>query len=217
MSTVTIAAPHGANSTAIATGLGLVLDLPVVDRAIPSRVAQELAVPLADALEHDERIAAGLGGLLARYAAPLAAASGAAVAWPPDIGEDAYRNHVEQVISEEAGRGAIIVGRAAAFVLGDRPDVLHVRLTGPEHDRILRVMLTDNVDEAEARHRVHQTDHARAVYVRHFYHRHWDDPSVFHLIVTSTALTVPTCVDTIAAAARGRFRSAAAKRLPGWS
>jgi cytidylate kinase len=217
MSTVTIAAPHGANSTAVAIGLGLLLGLPVVDRAIPSRVAEELAVPLADALEHDERIAGGLGGLLARYAAPIAASGGTALAWPPYADEEAYRNHVEGVISEEADRGAVIVGRAAAFVLGDRPDVLHVRLTGPEHDRILRIMLIDEVDEAEARHRVHQTDHARAVYVRHFYHRKWDDPSAFHLIVTSTALSVPTCVETIATAARGRFQAVRLVRLPGWS
>lgn len=206
MVAVTISSPHGVGTTAIARALGQVLDLPVLDRAIPFRVARNLAVPLAEALAHDERVAGGIGGLLARYAQPLASVGGPVAAWPADISEDAFRDQTEQVIREAvASSGAIVIGRAGVFVLGERPDVLHVRLTGPEPERITRVIERGAISAADARRRVRETDHAREVYVRHFYRRRWDDPAAFHLVVTATAFSAPTCVALIATAARGRF------------
>lgn len=209
MGTIVISSAHGLRASAIGRALSDVLDVPVLDRAIPARVARDLAVPIAEALAHDEHLAGGLGGLFVRYAVPLVAAGGLGTPWPT-IGEDEFRDKTEQVIQEvAAGPGAVVIGRAGAFVLGERPDVLSVRLTGPEQERIARLMDADGLTEVEARRRVRETDHAREVYVRHFYRRRWDDPTVFHLTLNATAFPESTCVAIIAAAARGRFRASA--------
>jgi len=71
---VTISSTRGAGGHAIGQQVAKSLGLRFLDRAIPARVAVQLAVPRQEALKHDERVGRGLGELLARYSLPLAAA-----------------------------------------------------------------------------------------------------------------------------------------------
>jgi hypothetical protein len=103
MGTIVISSPHGLRASAIGRALSDVLDVPVLDRAIPARVARDLAVPMAEALAHDEHLAGGLGGLFVRYAVPLVAAGGLGTPWPT-IGEDEFRDPTGSGGCPQSGR-----------------------------------------------------------------------------------------------------------------
>ena len=212
MTLIALSASYGAGGSVVGPELAQRLAVPFVDRAIPTQVAAKLDVPLAHALEHDENI----GGLLDRMLKHFAPLSGAYVsgdACEALMGSDVYREATERVIREHAraGRG-VILGRACAIVLRDRPDVLRVRLDGPEETRLEQAMRIQGIDRDTAEERMRQTDRARDAYVRHFYGVDPRDLSFFHLILDSPALGLDVCIDLIAHAVEARTRTPVASR-----
>ena len=129
---------------------------------------------------------------------------------PEDIKTpEQFRAECESALREVADTtGAVVLGRAGMVVLGKRPDVLCVRLDGPVEDRIAQVV-AQGIDEASARRGQREVDKARDAYARVFFGARQDDPRLYHVILDSTALSVQTCVETIAHAARGRFEDPA--------
>ena len=97
----------------------------------------------------------------------------------------------------------MIVGRAAAIVLGDRAGVLNVRIDGPLKTRIKQSMEALQLTEEAAKQRLLQTDRAREEYVRVFYKCSWSDTSLYHLLIDSTALPLDACARVVVEAARG--------------
>lgn len=206
MPLVTLSAPYGAGGSYIGPRLADRLGVAFVDRAIPSEVARRLAVPLAEAVRHDESTGSAFERFV-RLLAPVGVVYGARPVVDPDIlDEQSYRLATEQVIREEAVRhGGVILGRAGALVLADHPQALHVRLFGPRERRIDQAMRIEGIDREEAERRQAENDRARDAYVRHFYAADASDLRHYHLALDSTALDLDTCVDVIAEAAEGRF------------
>jgi cytidylate kinase len=204
MTVITLSASYGAGGSQIGPELAERLGVPFVDRAIPTQVAERLAVPLQEALARDE----SLGTPLARmtmWLGQVGQAFGAPGALPPDTEGDAYRQVTERVIREHAaGSGAVVLGRAGALVLRDDPTALHVRLDGPAEARILQGMQLEGVDRGTAERHVQDTDRARQAYVQHFYRADARDPTLYHLVIDSTAIALEACVEVILAATRGR-------------
>jgi len=66
---------------------------------------------------------------------------------------------------------------------------------------VIAIDLTE-VDEDEARRRQRSSDRARIDYVKHFYRADARDPRHYHMVLDSTAVAMPTCVDLIVTAAR---------------
>jgi cytidylate kinase len=133
------------------------------------------------------------------------ALAGATPATEQILDDDAFRQATEQVLRERAASGgAVILGRAAAIVLRDEPGALHVRLTGPQEARIEQGMRIQGVDRATAERLLGETDRARSAYVHHFYGCDPRDPSLYHLVLDSTALPLATCTELIALAAQPR-------------
>jgi cytidylate kinase len=113
------------------------------------------------------------------------------------------RQRVEASIADLLARGGgVILGRAAAVVLANQRGAYHVRLDGPEERRVRRAILLENIDESAARARLAETDQARIRYVRRLYERDPADPSLYHLILDTTVLSVDHCVGLIADAAK---------------
>jgi cytidylate kinase len=167
-------------------------------------VAERLAVPLSDALRHDEAVRSILERLLVRFAPAAQAFSGAAP--PPElIDERSYLQATEQVMRERARSGAaVILGRAAAVVLEDEPGALHVRLDGAEDLRIEQAMALEGVDRETAQRHMRETDRAREAYVQQFYGVDARDASLYDLVIDSTVIGLDACVDLIALAAADR-------------
>ena len=204
MPVVTISASYGAGGSQVGPRLAERLGIPFVDRAIPVVVAERLAVPLSDALRHDESVRGALERLLVRFAPAAQAFSGAV---PPHelLDERTYLQATEQVIRDRARSGeAVILGRAAAVVLHDAPRALHVRLDGAEDLRLEQAMAMEGVDRETAQRHMRETDRAREAYARHFYGADVCDPSLYHLIVDSTVFGLDATLDLLVLAAKSR-------------
>ncbi len=162
--------------------------MPFLDRAIPAAVAERLAVPFDDAEAHDDQLSDSwlermLRGFIGQNLTPQA--------WTPgqDESGEQFRRATEEVLLRTAASGrGVILGRAAAIVLREQPRVLRVRLDGPRERRVRQAMELDALDEATARDRLRRQDRAHATYARHFYGLDTHDPSLYHLMLDSTAI-----------------------------
>ncbi len=201
---VTISATYGAGGSVIGPAVAGQLGLPFVDRAIPAAVAQSLAIPLEEALTRDDRSESGIRRVIASFAQPAALTGAMAVPLGP-VGESHdYKSHCEAAIHSLAERGGVVLGRAGAVVLSDRPGALHVRLDGPVDARVARSMHAEGIDEETARCRQKENDAGRSAYVNNLYRVKPEDPSLYHLILDSTAIGDDACVEIITVAARAR-------------
>src|SRR3954454_9478930 len=152
MTIVTVSASYGAGGAIVGPRLAERLGVPFLDRAIPSEVAQCLAVTLEEASARDE----SLGGVLSRLVQRLPPVGLAFGAEPSTeaIDEDQYRRATEAIIREHAAAGkGVILGRAGALVLGEDPGVFHVRLDGPRERRIEQATRLEGVGREQAEQR----------------------------------------------------------------
>ncbi len=196
---VTISASYGAGGSRIGPAVAQRLGVEFLDRAIPTRVADRLGCSLDDAFAHDESLGDAIGRLASSFAL-LPELAGAMVQAGVFAGED-YRRETETLIREHASEGgAVILGRAAAVILRDHPDALHVRLDGPPQRRVAQAMELEGFTKSDAERLRRDGDRAREAYVRHFYGCDARDPALYHLVIDSTALPTETVVEVIAAA-----------------
>ena len=200
MTVVTLSASYGAGGSQVGPRLADRLGVAFLDRVIPTTVAERLAVPLADALAHDDAVRSVLERMLMRFAPAAQAFSGAAT--PTDlVDERTFLRATENVIRERAATGSgVILGRAAAVVLRDLPGALHVRLDGPAERRLAQAMELEGVDRETAERHMRETDRAREAYVQQFYGVDARDATLYHLVIDSTALALDACVELIALA-----------------
>ena len=176
-----------------------------IDRVIPTAVAERLAVPLDDALAHDDAVRGVLERLLMRFAPAAQAFSGAAA--PPEMRRRALvpaRDRGRHPRALRARARASSSGRAAAVVLRERPGALHVRLDGPPERRLAQAMALEGIDRETAERHMRETDRAREAYVQQFYGVDARDAGLYHLVLDSTALALDACVELIALAAAAR-------------
>jgi cytidylate kinase len=203
MGSVTIAATYGAGGSVVAPAVAERLGLRLVDRAIPVRLAGQLETVLTE----EEEQPPGLVGRALLRALDLSGIFAGVPVPPGHLAPDerlaAAEESLQRLADEE---GVVVLGRAAVFVLAGRTDTLHVRLDGPEAARRLQAMRHEGLDEAAAAAQQHETDRARAAYVRYLYpSERWDDPANYHLVLDSTAISLESCVHLIVVAARDMF------------
>ena len=204
MTLVTLSAPYGAGGSQIGPAVAERLGVPFVDRAIPTGVAERLAVPLRDAIERDEAVGSWLTRALLSFGQVGPVLAGATPVPGSVLTEEAFREATEQVLRQHATEGAVILGRAGAIVLREHPGALHVRLTGPKEGRIAQGMRLEGVDRETAVRHIDETDRARETYVRHFYRCDARDAALYHLVIDSTAIPLSACADLVVEAAQAR-------------
>ena len=103
MTVVTLSASYGAGGSQVGPRLADRLGVPFIDRVIPTTVAERLAVPLDDALAHDDAVRGALERMLMRFAPAAQAFSGAAT--PPEmVDERSFLRATEDVIRERCAR-----------------------------------------------------------------------------------------------------------------
>ncbi|MGK5112138.1 AAA family ATPase [Geodermatophilus sp. CPCC 205506] len=204
MGIVTISASYGAGGADVGPAVAERLGLDFHDRAIPAQVAGRLGVPVAEAEANDERVARGLWRIVASLGT-MPDPVGGVVPMTPQPDERAFRQQTERIVREIAdGPGGVVLGRAAALVVGDRPDALHVRLDGSRERRLEAAVARTGRSREEVRRDLEANDAAREGYVRHFYRCEPAASRLYHLVVDSTAFGLDTVVDLVVDAARAR-------------
>jgi hypothetical protein len=206
MGVVTLSASYGAGGPEVAPAVAERLGLPFHDRVIPVQVAGRLGVPVEEAEANDETVVTGLWRMVASLGA-MPDTIGGVLPGPGIPDARAFRDQTERVLTELAsptGAGGVVLGRAAAMVLGDRPDVLNVRLGGRRERRLEVAVARYGRPAEELRREMDGNDRAREAYVRHFYRTDASSPRHYHLVIDSTALSLETVVDLVVTAARSR-------------
>ena len=202
MGVVTVSASFGAGGAEIAPAVAEQLGLPFHDRVIPAQVAGRLGVPVAEAEANDETVTRGWWRVVSSLGTMPDPVGGVLpTSNLPD--ERAYREQTERVLGEiAAGPGGVVLGRAAAMVLRDRPDVLHVRLDGHPDRRLAAAVEHLGRPADDVRRERDAADQARTAYVRHFYRCDPAEARHYHLVVDSTAVPHDAVVTMVVTAAR---------------
>jgi len=207
MGTITIAATYGAGGSIIGPAVAERLSLPFVDRAIPTAIVKQIHEPLVSALADDSSAGSNVGRIFNNVLSSAGLFAG--VPFDADqlgLSPEVAQTEVAIRAVADAG-GAVILGRAAVFVLKDRTDVFHVRLDGDVEARCHAAMEHEHIDHNAAAKMQHDTDQARRAYIAHFYPRcgNWDDPRHYHMVLDSTAISLDACVDLIVRGAQDFF------------
>ncbi|MEU1902295.1 cytidylate kinase-like family protein [Nocardiopsis dassonvillei] len=220
---VTISATYGAGGSAVGPAVAARLGVAFLDRAVPSAVAARIGCSLDEALQRDDRAPGRLERLLSSAArlptVTLGSVDTALIGSTDEEGRLLYDHEfveqTERVLGEVARQGGVVLGRAGAVVLRDRPGALHVRLDGDPDARLRRARgLWESGDHGEwtgtasdeppnAR-LLDDNDRARAAYVRRFYRADPADPRHYHLVLDAVSLSLEACVDLVVRAARDR-------------
>jgi cytidylate kinase len=198
---ITVSASYGAGGSVVAPALAERLGLPFLQRVTTSEGHPAEPGPCDERLTEEEIKATPVHRLLASFTQAMPA--GPTVSPPSTHHQDRHhRAHGEAGIQRLlAGGGGVILGRAAAVVLGkDRG--FHVRLDGPPERRIAQGAEVEGISEEEARARLRAADKARTAYVRRLYRRDPADAALYHLVIDSTAMPLGTVIDLVVAAAR---------------
>lgn len=106
---------------------------------------------------------------------------------------------LERIVQEQPH--AVLVGRGGQCILGGRPGVLNVFVCGSLADRIQRVAESENLDRQDAADAVRSFDEERTHYIRRYFGVEWQRPSLYHLTVNTSWLSIAQSVDLIVQAA----------------
>lgn len=132
-----------------------------------------------------------------------------------DLLERRLRAYIEEFLARMSVSGGVALGRGGMVVLRDVPWALHVHLGGPPEARLKQRMSLAGIDRETAERLLKISDRTRIGYVRHAYGVDGEDPSLYHLMIDSTALDLDTCADLIVTASQARARCRAPMPAPG--
>jgi cytidylate kinase len=117
---------------------------------------------------------------------------------------DMVRENTRNV--QQAGeRGAVILGRNGALILGGLPHALHVQLDAPLQVRIARAAREAGIDETHAARRQRNEDRVRREMSEQLYHWNPMDIDRYDLVLNLGLLSLQTSVDIILAAYRAKI------------
>lgn len=103
---------------------------------------------------------------------------------------------VDEILRRIAQEGnAVIVGRAAPYLLRERQDTFHVFAYAPRQEKIRRLLAMGKSAE-EAEELVDNVDKERMAYVKHYFNADWPKRSLYHLMI-NTAIGDEHVVETI--------------------
>lgn len=206
---VTLAALYGAGGSVVGPRVAERLGVKFLDREIPEDVARRTGLSEEDvgAVDYKPR------GRTERFAETLGWASNvtgdaAGSNERPGLQEHQLRTYIEDFLARSSASGGVTIGRGGMVVLADVPWALHVYLGGPRNARIEQRMSLEGIDRETAEQRQGAEDRARVRYVSRAYGVDGRDPSLYHLMIDSTALDLDTCVELIVTASRTRTRQA---------
>jgi cytidylate kinase len=91
----------------------------------------------------------------------------------------------QKIIEQAYAEGnCVVVGRGSQCVLQHKPDAFHVFVYAPHKERILR--LRARLEKgADIEQRIRSVDAERAKYLQEYYSKHWLNPHLYDLMISS--------------------------------
>jgi cytidylate kinase len=199
---ITVSATYGTGGSVVAPALAQRLGLPFLQRVTTTEGQVALATaPCHERLVAEEAKTTPVNRLLASFTHSMPVG-------PTQSPLSARHQDEDLRCSAEAGihdlvadGGGVILGRAAAVVLG-RDRGFHVRLDGPPARRIVQGAMVEGISQEQASAHMQAADKARAAYVRRLYNVDPADASLYHMVIDSTAIPLDTVIELILTAAR---------------
>ena len=202
MSIITISRMYGSGGSDIAARVAQRLGWSLFDNAFVDAVAERLGIPASEVQAREERTPS----LVERLASALAVASPEILPPPTEQlppSEERLAQVTRRIIEEAMARGnAVLVGRGAQSVLGQRAEVLHVFCYAPRDALARRVAERRNVPIAEAEKIVDEINKQRDQYVRSTFKRSWKAHENYHLCVNTEWLGIDGAANLVVAAAQ---------------
>jgi cytidylate kinase len=193
---VTLFEKYGAGARYIGPRVAEALGVEWIDQAFSSADIESAKYPAAGKAGDQ---GSGLARFLGRFAPSATLLDDASIplAQAQDI-EMVQEN--TRFVQEAGARGAVMLGRNGALILGDIPTALHVQVDAPVDARIARAAKEEGLDLSHAARRQRNEDWARAEMSERFYH--WNPMSLdrYDLVVNTGVLDLDTAIDVIVAA-----------------
>lgn len=202
---ITVSRQYGAGGGEVARRVAAELGWTYVDNEVVEEVARRAGLTLEEAALRDERGESllELAARLLSYATPEVSSGPHAQA--AAVGERELIRVTEQVVADYAARGRVVlVGRAAAAILGEREGTLHVRVVASVDDRVRTAAARHGLSRGDAEKVVQGMDARRAAYHKEHYGRHAGDAATYDLVVNTGRLGLEGAVAAIVAEVRRR-------------
>ena len=199
---ITVSATYGSGGSVVAPALAQRLGLPFLQRVTTTEGEVALAAaPCHERLVAEEAKTTPVHRLLASFTHSMPVGPTQSPLSVHHLDEDLRCSAEDGIHGLVADGGGVILGRAAAVVLG-RDRGFHVRLDGPSDRRIIQGATVEGISQEQASARMQAADKARAAYVRRLYRVDPADASLYHMVIDSTAIPLDTVIELILTAAR---------------
>ncbi len=182
---ITITREYGSLGHKIADQLGKDLGIPVVDKALFFKMAENHGFDPEFIKKYDEK---PRNYLLSKS-------------------RKGHTNSIEQILAEmifkyqrdlaDTGESFIMVGRCADWTLRDYPGVIKIFISADKEDRIAHVAKENNLTIPEATSLIKKKDSNRLKYHKAYTDVDWGSPNHYNLIVNSSELGVDGSVELI--------------------
>lgn len=200
---ITISRRYGAGGSRVAGRVAETLGWRLVDNAFIDGVAERAGLPPEEVARHEERTPSFLDRLSRTTALAFPELFATPVASIEDFEEEKLVKVTRGMCAELAAEGRmVLVGRAAAAVLADAPDALHVLVVAPIEQRIREAMERLKLERDAAEAAVEEVDRNRERYHREYYGRVWMDATNYDLTLNTGRLSVEGAAEIICARAR---------------
>lgn len=204
---ITISRMFGSGGSDVAARVARRLGWSLLDNAVVDEVAARLGVSRSEVESLEERVPS-----LAERIASSLVLSAPELAVPVDdppmmqTAETRIVNVTKHVMQEAVQAGnAVLVGRGAQALIGDRADALHVFCYAPKSFLVEYAVAHRGVKRADAEHEVDRRNKQREQYVKRHFSRDWRSFDNYHLCVDTGRLGIEGAADMVVHAAQLRF------------
>jgi CMP/dCMP kinase len=185
MNVITVSREYGAGGGEVARRLAETLGWELLDRELLHRAAALEHVPDAEWERLDEK-ALSMTDRMRLH--------------PP---HQRYMHGLTEAARQAASRGKVVlVGRGTRQLLGDMPDVFHLRLVAPLDWRVQRMALREGWPLEQARARCLEVDRSRERFTRYFFGPDVLQPEQYDLVTNSDRVPLGHVTDIILEMAR---------------
>ena len=187
---INIGRQFGGGGLGVASELGRKLEIPVYDRELIAKAAQDSGFSAALFEQSDEkrRIFSLSAIFTSIYSSPTEN-------YMSDKGLFEIQCETIRRIAEQGS--AIIVGRCSDYILRDMDCTLNVFLTSPFEERVKRICERHGLSEEKAEALILQKDKAREEYYNYYTFGNWGVASTYDLCIDSSILGIEGTADFI--------------------